>query len=185
MESMETAMNVEGAGYWYLEEDHPGSVDVLNALRAYRAAESAMRRRTRDSMKMNETDLLAIRYVMRAHKAGRSISPKDLSRLLSISTASTTGLLDRLVASGHLARQPHPTDRRSVEIIPTSSADTEVRETLGEMHNRMIEIADSLEPQETLAITRFLQRMTAAIEQHDDGAHAHGSPASAGSGSPK
>ncbi|WP_323960401.1 MarR family transcriptional regulator [Arthrobacter sp. JZ12] len=164
---METALDTEGAGYWYIEQDHPGSVDVLNALRQYRAAESEMRRRTRDSMGMNESDLLAIRYVMRAHEAGQSISPKDLSRLLNISTASTTGLIDRLVASGHLTRRPHPKDRRSVEILPTSNADHEVRETLGEMHKRMIEVADALDSTEARIITRFLQRMTWAVEQHD------------------
>ncbi|WP_299168214.1 MarR family winged helix-turn-helix transcriptional regulator [uncultured Arthrobacter sp.] len=168
---METATGLEGAGYWYGDQDTPGSVDVLNALRSYRAAEGEMRRRTRDSMKMNETDLLAIRYAMRAHKAGHCISPKDLSRMLKISTASTTGLVDRLVASGHLARRPHPTDRRSVEIVPTDSADTEVRETLGDMHKRMREVAESLSPEEALHVTRFLQRMTWAVEQQDTPHH--------------
>ncbi|KRF04025.1 MarR family transcriptional regulator [Arthrobacter sp. Soil782] len=168
---METAMNPDGAGYWYADQDNPGSVDVLNALRAYRAAEAEMRRRTRDSMKMNETDLLAIRYAMRAHKAGHCISPKDLSRMLKISTASTTGLVDRLVASGHLIRRPHPTDRRSVEIIPTGSADTEVRETLGGMHTRMLEVAESLSTEEALHVTRFLERMTWAVGQEDTPHH--------------
>jgi DNA-binding MarR family transcriptional regulator len=167
MVSMETAISPDGAGYWYADQANMGSVDVLNALRVYRAAEAEMRRRTRDSMGMNETDLLAIRYAMRAYKAGHCISPKDLSRLLNISTASTTGLVDRLVASGHLTRRPHPTDRRSVEIVPTESADAEVRETLGEMHKRMLEVAESLTPEEALHVTRFLQRMTWAVEQQD------------------
>ena len=167
MVDMETAMSTEGAGYWYADQENPGGVDVLNALRVYRAAEAEMRRRIRESMKMNETDLMAIRYAMRAHKAGHCISPKDLSRMLNISTASTTGLIDRLVASGHLIRRPHPTDRRSVEIVPTGSADIEVRETLGEMHQRMMEVAESLSPEEALHVTRFLQRMTSAIEKQD------------------
>jgi DNA-binding MarR family transcriptional regulator len=168
---MEPAMNTSGAGYWYADEDSLGSVDVLNALRVYRTAEAEMRRRTRDSMKMNETDLLAIRYAMRAHKAGHCISPKDLSRILKISTASTTGLIDRLVASGHLLRRPHPTDRRSIEIIPTESADVEVRRTLGGLHQRMLEVAESLSPEEALHVTRFLERMTWAVEQQEDEAH--------------
>lgn len=168
---METATSPDGAGYWYVDQEKPGSVDVLNALRAYRAAEAEMRRRTRDSMRMNETDLLAIRYAMRAHKAGHCISPKDLSRMLNISTASTTGLIDRLVASGHLLRRPHPTDRRSVEIVPTDSADSEVRQTLGDMHKRMLEVAESLNPEEALHVTRFLQRMTWAVEQDDSPHH--------------
>lgn len=165
---MQTAMSPDGAGYWYADQKNLGSVDVLNALRVYRAAEDEMRRRTRDAMKMNETDLLAIRYAMRAHKTGHCLSPKDLSRALKISTASTTGLIDRLVASGHLIRRPHPTDRRSVEIVPTGNADTEVRQTLGGMHQRMLEVAESLSPEEALHVTRFLERMTWAVEQQDN-----------------
>lgn len=168
---MEPAMDPDGAGYWYADENSLGSVDVLNALRVYRAAEAEMRRRTRDSMKMNETDLLAIRCAMRAKKAGHCISPKDLSRFLKISTASTTGLIDRLVASGHLIRRPHPTDRRSIEIVPTDSADVEVRRTLGAMHERMLEVAESLSPEEALHVTRFLERMTWAVEQQDGEPH--------------
>lgn len=169
MASMDTAINPDGAGYWYAgrEGTGPGGVDVLNALRVYRAAEAEMRRRTRDSMKMNETDLLAVRFALRAQKAGHCISPKDLSRTLKISTASTTGLIDRLVASGHMARRPHPTDRRSVEIVATESAEAEVRATLGGMHQRMLNVAESLSAEEALHVTRFLQRMTSAVEQED------------------
>ena len=36
-----------GSGYWYPEHGVPSSVDVLNLLRRYRAAEGAMRARTR------------------------------------------------------------------------------------------------------------------------------------------
>ncbi|MFZ3454759.1 MarR family winged helix-turn-helix transcriptional regulator [Arthrobacter sp. 7Tela_A1] len=160
----ETA-NPTGAGYWYSQApETAGGVDVLNALRAYRAAEAAMRRRTRDSMRMNETDLLAIRFVMQARQAGRSIGPKDLSRVLNISTASTTALIDRLQKGGYLIRRPHPTDRRALEIIPTENADHEVRETLGAMHRKMLDTAERLTPEQAVIITRFLQEMTRALE---------------------
>lgn len=157
--------NPAGAGYWYGQSpETAGGVDVLNALRAYRAAEAAMRRRTRDSMRMNETDLLAIRYVMQARQAGKSIGPKDLSRVLNISTASTTALIDRLQKGGYLTRRPHPTDRRALEIVPTENADTEVRETLGKMHRAMLEAAESLTPEEAGTITAFLHKMTRVLE---------------------
>ena len=42
-------------GYWYTR-DTAAAVEVLNALRDYRASEAAMRRRTRSSMGMGETD---------------------------------------------------------------------------------------------------------------------------------
>ncbi|WP_066302692.1 MarR family winged helix-turn-helix transcriptional regulator [Arthrobacter luteolus] len=162
---MPETVNPTGAGYWYRQSPETvGGVDVLNSLRAYRAAEAAMRRRTRDSMGMNETDLLAIRYVMRAWQAGHSIGPKDLSRVLNISTASTTALIDRLQKGGYLIRRPHPTDRRALEIVATESADREVRETLGTMHRKMLDTAEALTSAEAETITRFLQEMTRALE---------------------
>ncbi|MFK4641051.1 hypothetical protein ABIA52_003940 [Paenarthrobacter histidinolovorans] len=68
----------ERQGYWYELESRKqmGAVDVLNALRDYRTAEAEMRRRTRTSMGMGETDLLALRYLLEAERAGREVGPQ-------------------------------------------------------------------------------------------------------------
>ncbi|GAA4061917.1 MarR family transcriptional regulator [Agromyces indicus] len=162
----------DSSGYWY-EPDATriGSVDVLNLLRRYRAADQEMRRRTRDSMGMGETDLLALRYVFRAEREGSVLTPGMLAKQLGISTASTTVLIDRLERSGHLARRPHPTDRRSLVVVSTTDSDAEVRKTLGRMHRAMIDVADALEPQELVAVARFLSGMIEAVELADADAH--------------
>ena len=83
--------------YWYTDDaEKQRSVAVLEAMRTYRAAETAMQRRTQLSMGMGENDLLALRYVIMAQRDGRSIGPKELAHYLGISSASTTVLLDRL-----------------------------------------------------------------------------------------
>lgn len=158
----------EASGYWY-ESDvtRIGSVDVLNLLRRYRSADQEMRRRTRDSMGMGETDLLALRYVLRAEREGEVLTPGMLAKRIGISTASTTVLIDRLERSGHLARRPHPTDRRSLVVVSTTGSDDEVRQTLGRMHRAMIDVADALEPQELVAVARFLSGMIDAVELID------------------
>ncbi|GAA4063002.1 hypothetical protein GCM10022282_25600 [Agromyces indicus] len=137
---------------------------VLNALRDYRAAEAAMRRRTRSAMRMGETDLLAIRFLLKREGEGRTVSPKDLAAHLGISSASTTVLIDRLVRSGHVERRPHPTDRRALVIAPTIASDDEVRATLGEMHRRMIEVAEGLEAEQAGTVLYFLERMRDAVD---------------------
>jgi len=122
-----------GFGYWYGPDDRPDPPGaILQALRDYRAAEVAARRSTRDALGMGETDLLALRHLLRAQAGGERVGPKDLSRVLGITTASTTSLIDRLVASGHVRREPHATDRRSLVIVPTVVSDSEVRATLGD-----------------------------------------------------
>src|SRR6478609_5945718 len=154
------------SGYWYgLEGQVDAPTAVLQALRGYRAAEVATRRSTRDSMGMGETDLLALRYLLRAKATGERVGPKDLSRVLGITTASTTSLIDRLVASGHVRREPHPTDRRSLVIVPTAATDTEVRATLGHMHRQMMMVAESMSVEEARVVITFLRRMSAAISE--------------------
>jgi DNA-binding MarR family transcriptional regulator len=120
-------------------------------------------------MGMGETDLLALRYLLRAKATGERVGPKDLSRVLGITTASTTSLIDRLVASGHVRREPHPTDRRSLVIVPTVATDSEVRATLGHMHRRMMEVAESMSAEDARVVITFLRRMSAAIgaERHN------------------
>jgi DNA-binding MarR family transcriptional regulator len=156
------------SGYWYPDGDSASTVDVLNMLRRYRAAETAMRARTRASMGMNETDLMALRYLLREQRAGRIVRPIDIARMLDISTASTTTLIDRLEKGGHVRREAHPTDRRAGVVVPTVSSDEEVRETLGAMHRRMLSLVDELSDKDRAIITRFLAGMTSAIEEASD-----------------
>ena len=78
------------SGYWYSPDDRlDPPAAILQALRDYRTSEVATRRSTRDSMGMGETDLLALRYLLRAKSTGERVGPKDLSRVLGITTAST------------------------------------------------------------------------------------------------
>ncbi|MEW1951382.1 MarR family transcriptional regulator [Pseudarthrobacter sp902506025] len=161
-------MNPHGAseGNWYppREGAQPGAVDVINALREFRTSESAMRRRTRSSAAMGETDLLALRYLIDAEAAGVGIRPTQLAARLGITSASMTSLVDRLVAAGHVTREPHPSDRRAVIIRPTPGADEEVRHNLNQMHKRMLEAAESLSVEEIKAVMHFLGCMREAVD---------------------
>ncbi|WP_101853382.1 MarR family winged helix-turn-helix transcriptional regulator [Kocuria flava] len=166
------------SGYWYAADGaHPGPVEVLEALRAYRGAEQDLRRRTRESMGMGEKDVLALRYLMEADRAGEPMTPRALAGKLGISSASTTALLDRLARSGHIARRPHPTDRRSLVIVATEASHGEVRATLGSMHERMHAAAARLTPEQAATVIAFLQEMTAAVHPHETHPHEEDSTA--------
>ena len=156
----------EGSGYWYGPDGQLDySAAVLKSLRDYRTAETAVRRSTRDSMGMGETDILALRYLLRVQASGKSVVPKDISQFLGITSASTTSLIDRLVASGHVRREAHPTDRRSVVVVPTVESDREVRVTLGNMHREMMAVAEGLSADEARVVVEFLSRMTEALQK--------------------
>lgn len=157
------------SGYWYgRAEDRRTAVRVLEALRDYRSAESAMRRRTRTSMGMGETDLLALRHLLEAQRAGRLVRPRELAQRLGISSASVTTLLDRLTRSGHLRREPHPTDRRALVVRATEGSDDEVRGTLDAMHARLLDAALGLDPQQAETVIGFLHAARDAVDAVDD-----------------
>lgn len=154
--------------YWYRDaEDGDIGVRVLEAMREYRAAESAMRRRTQQSMAMGENELLVLRLLSRTAGTAAIVTPVDIARYLGISTASTTALLDRLERSGHVVRSPHPTDRRKVVVTSTGATDDEIRATLTEMHARMREATASLDDDEARVIVSFLERLREAVDKVD------------------
>jgi hypothetical protein len=58
---------------------------VINALREFRTSETAMRRGTRSSPSMGETDLLALRYLVDA-EAAESLSPQEIKAVMHFLT---------------------------------------------------------------------------------------------------
>lgn len=159
---------VRASGYWYGDDPQVRTgVDALNALRRYRVAEMAMRRRTRTALRLNETDITALRFIVNAERDTRAVSPKDLAVHLAISSASTTVLVDRLVASGHISRARHPSDGRAVVLTATPTTHADMRKIFGDMHGRMMAIAEQLDPHEAHIITAFLEQMTTAVSQEE------------------
>ncbi|KJL34852.1 MULTISPECIES: MarR family winged helix-turn-helix transcriptional regulator [Microbacterium] len=165
----------DDSGYWYADTEdarRARAVHLLQAFRLYRAAEVAMRRRTREAMSMGENDLLVLRYLLKAQQEGRSVSPGELSRYLGTSTAAVTAIIDRLERSNHVRRERHESDRRSIYVVPTAESDDEVRRTLGDMHDRMLDAVIDLSPDDTLVVLDTLARLQAAVDQVQPGAHA-------------
>ncbi|WP_166848616.1 MarR family winged helix-turn-helix transcriptional regulator [Isoptericola sp. BMS4] len=152
--------------YWY--DDDRAVVAVLEALRRFRRADQEMRTRISAGMRMNVTDLQALRFVIAAERRGTATTPRALAEHLHISTASTTKLLDRLAASGHLVREPHPTDRRSLVVVATDHAHHEVRERLARMHEEMAQIAHDIPPAARPSVEQFLLAMADRLEQEGD-----------------
>lgn len=58
------------------------------------------------------TDLHALLHIMVAETAGTPLTPAQLRHRLDVSPAAITYLVDRMIDSGHLRREPDPDDRR-------------------------------------------------------------------------
>ncbi|WP_435299216.1 MarR family winged helix-turn-helix transcriptional regulator [Timonella sp. A28] len=150
------------AGYWYSK---PSSErELLQAVRRFGRADLGMRQRMAQDMDMGVTDMRALQIVIAAQRAGKPATAAFLARELSITTASTAKLLNRLTASGHVERKPNEHDKRSIIVVATELAHAEVKERLDGMHEHMSELVSSFSTQEQHAIARFLDGMTQIFE---------------------
>lgn len=131
-------------------------VRVLAGMRRWREAEQAISFQSRNQMRLNETDMQALRYLVASKNQNVIVTPGALAEHLNISTASTTKLLDRLAAAGHIERSPHPTDRRSLMITISERTHEHVRDTVGRTHAHRFEVAARLTRAEREVVIRFL-----------------------------
>ena len=143
------------------EDELAQIVRLLGAMREWREADQRLSFESRTHMKLNETDMRALRYIIASMNADVPVTAGALSDHLHISTASTTKLLDRLERAGHVVRRPHPTDRRAVTVEITPETHREVRRTMGLQHARRFEVVRALSPHDRDTVTRFLQELSA------------------------
>jgi DNA-binding MarR family transcriptional regulator len=142
---------------WSPETPHEHAVmDLLLAIRGFSDAMDRMHGGMKGDMEMNATDLATLRMLIMREQRGESVSPHDVARHLRISTASTTKLLDRLSASGHLERRPHPHDRRARVIVLTDESRRTFYRHFGERLQDMRSVADRYTDRELELLTRFL-----------------------------
>ncbi|WP_418057733.1 MarR family winged helix-turn-helix transcriptional regulator [Pimelobacter simplex] len=55
---------------------------------------------------------------------GGPVTQRELADALAVTPRNVTGLVDGLVATGYVARAPHPTDRRAVLVTLTDTGTT-------------------------------------------------------------
>lgn len=113
-------------------------------------------------LNVNPTDLAAMEHLLMSGPLG----PSELARRLGISTASTTTAIDRLVAVGHVTREPNPNDRRGVLVVPQAASRARAMARLMPMIMGLDAELDHFTPDEQESITRYLRRVVTLYRQH-------------------
>ena len=124
-------------------------------LRDFLEVSEAFERMMRRELDVNPTDLEMMEHLI----ASGPLPPSELSDRLSISTASMTTAIDRLVALGHVTREPHPTDRRRILVVPTESSRTHAMSLLMPMIQALDAEIDNFDEDEQRVITDYLTRV--------------------------
>ncbi|MEG2715496.1 MULTISPECIES: MarR family transcriptional regulator [unclassified Glutamicibacter] len=150
----------------------PANLEQIDRIMAemgrMRQIERRIMRSSQQFMKLNETDMRAIRKMISAKHAGQSVTPGALSQYLGISSASVTKMIDRLEAHGHVRRTRHPTDRRSQCVEVIEETHLAAREQVGRHHAKRFEVANAMSPEERDVVIRFLAGTSDALESSLD-----------------
>jgi len=99
------------------------------------------------------------------HLAGEQIGPAEVARRLQVSTAAATGIVDRLVAHGHVERRPHEGDRRRTDLVLTESGQGEVVGHLLPMFIALDRLDRGFSDDERAVVERYLRGAIEAFEQ--------------------
>lgn len=130
----------------------------MNAVRALVTEAVVLRRTLSRRSGLSETELDALEHLIESPS-----TPSELARLLDISTAASTGVVDRLERRGHVERRKHPTDRRRLEIRVTDDGRAELLRHLSPMLHALAELDRGLSADERATVIRFLNGATAAF----------------------
>lgn len=114
---------------------------------------------------LSETELIALQHLSREEREADALGPAEIARRLDVSTAAATGIVDRLVARGHVERRPHSADRRRTTLHLTESGRREVVTQLLPMFMALDALDRGLSEAEREVVADYLRRATGAFER--------------------
>lgn len=126
--------------------------ELIMATDRYRQAVAA-------TLKVGVPEAVALSHL---HHAGQ-LTPTAIAARLGMTTASVTGLLDRLAASGYLTRNPNPRDRRSILVTLTDGGHRAVQALCDLFAADVEEALSGAGRAERESLERLLQAVTAAL----------------------
>jgi DNA-binding MarR family transcriptional regulator len=148
---------------------HRSSEEIGVATRRLDVALSSLRVTLARRLGVSQPELAAITHV----SAAGDLGPTELAHRLDVTTGAVTALVDRLAERGHLVRQPHPADRRRLELHVTPHARDEVLRHILPLSADIRALADTFSAEERDAIGRFLEELAAIVQRHAEHDPAH------------
>ena len=109
---------------------------------------------------ISTSELQALRYLI-----GGSRGPVELSHLLGVTSAASSGVVDRLVARGHVQRRPHPDDGRRTRVEVTPSGRSEIESLMRPVLERLADAEAGLDEQERDVVRRYLTSVTTTLRE--------------------
>lgn len=142
--------------------------EVMSAMGHLRTVERRLAEASQEFMKLNETDMRALHYLMIAENQDQPVTASALARYLRITTASTTKLIDRLERQHHVVRHRHPSDRRALLITVSATTRTAAIASMGRHQASRVKVAAELSPEQRAVVIDFLNDTATALQESLD-----------------
>ncbi|WP_345827538.1 MarR family transcriptional regulator [Erwinia sp. HDF1-3R] len=113
-----------------------------------------------NAMGINQTDLALMEQLI----ASGPLSPNELARRLSLTTAGITLVIDRLERAGHVARERQLSDKRRVLVRPMQASVAQTYRHLAPMLTGLEALLSALSPDDRTTIDRFLAQVIAVYQ---------------------
>jgi DNA-binding MarR family transcriptional regulator len=94
-------------------------------------------------------------------------SMTDLAHFINVTTAAVTGMVDRLVRDGYVARSNDPKDRRIIRIALTAKGARVVKLMLEDQRKIMIEMFGMISPSERRQYLKILEHIQHHIKEKE------------------
>ena len=107
---------------------------------------------------LSTSELHSLRHLMRG-----PVGPVDLAKLLGVTSAASSGVVDRLVNRGHAERRPHPDDGGRTAVVITDSGRAEVLARMTPMFESLAALDATLDEHDREVVERYLRGATAAM----------------------
>jgi DNA-binding MarR family transcriptional regulator len=107
---------------------------------------------------LSESELHSLRHLL-----GGPLGPNDLARTLGVTSAASSGIVDRLEARGHVSRQPHPTDKRRTVVVISDSGRSEVLAQMRPMFEGLVAADSQLTDEQRTIVDAYLRDIISAM----------------------
>lgn len=143
------------------------SSPALQALRAMVRADAELTRTIARRAGLSESEIKTLETISRG-----PVGPGEVARLLHVTTAAATGVVDRMVTRGHAERRPHASDGRRTEVHLTDSGRAELLTHLLPVFGRLAAHDADFTDEERATVARYLDgaaEIMRAEAARDDG----------------
>ncbi|MCX2932480.1 MarR family transcriptional regulator [Mycobacterium sp. CVI_P3] len=126
---------------------------------------------------VSNSDFHALLHIMVAETAGTPLTPAQLRQRMNLSPPAITYLVDRMIESGHIRREPDPADRRKWLLRYEERGMALAHDFFRPLGSRFSAALADLDDSDLMAAHRVFTAMIAAMtvfedELPEDGAHA-------------